>query len=172
MKKIDNGKQRYIKINKELIPVTEEVYLFHSRWKENERYRARRDGKCGMTDFRKCTGDCLSCPWYQEGFNMLSYDKAFGSPDSEEDLHPVCNIPDPSEASIESLIADRDLLARLMKRLDEIVPDGGQICRMISEEYSDREMTRELNLKRQSTLSYRKKKVVEFLREHWFEYFD
>ena len=40
-------KQRYIKVNHELIPVTEEVYQAYTRAKESERYRARRDGRCG-----------------------------------------------------------------------------------------------------------------------------
>ena len=38
--------QRYVKINHELIPVTEEVYLAYNRPKEKERFMARRDGKC------------------------------------------------------------------------------------------------------------------------------
>ena len=45
--------QRYVKINHELIPVTEEVYLAYNRPKEKERFMARRDGKCRQED-RKC----------------------------------------------------------------------------------------------------------------------
>ena len=46
-------KQRYIKVEHELIPVSEEVYLAYTRFRENERYRARRDGKCGQSDYRR-----------------------------------------------------------------------------------------------------------------------
>lgn len=55
-------KQRYIKVEHELIPVSEEVYLAYTRFRENERYRARRDGKCGQSDYRRCSGDCVTYP--------------------------------------------------------------------------------------------------------------
>ena len=31
-------KQRYIPVGKKLIPVSEETYLYHTRWVANERY--------------------------------------------------------------------------------------------------------------------------------------
>ena len=65
-------KQRYIKVNHELIPVTDEIYHAANQMKEKERYRARRDGKCGQPDYRYCTGDCATCRWQQEGYRMLS----------------------------------------------------------------------------------------------------
>ena len=54
-------KQHYIPVGKELIPVSEETYLYHSRWIANERYRARRDHRCGTDNYTKCTGDCGHC---------------------------------------------------------------------------------------------------------------
>lgn len=57
----DTKKQRYLPIGKELIPVSEETYLYHSRWIANERYRARRDHRCGTDNYTKCTGDCGHC---------------------------------------------------------------------------------------------------------------
>ena len=42
-------KQRYIPVGKKLIPVSEETYLYHTRWVANERYRAanqRRQRSC------------------------------------------------------------------------------------------------------------------------------
>ena len=49
--------KRYIKIGHELVAVNEEVYKEYTRWKENLRYRARRDGKCGQPDYSRCSGD-------------------------------------------------------------------------------------------------------------------
>ena len=54
-------KQRYIPVGKKLIPVSEETYLNHTRWVANERYRARRDHRCGSNNFSKCNGDCGHC---------------------------------------------------------------------------------------------------------------
>lgn len=47
-------KQRYIKVNHELIPVTEEVYKAFTRPNERERFSARRDGKCGQSNYQLC----------------------------------------------------------------------------------------------------------------------
>ena len=58
---MSSKKQRYIPIGKELIPVSEETYLYHSRWIANERYRARRDHRCGTDNYTKCNGDCGHC---------------------------------------------------------------------------------------------------------------
>ena len=71
--------QRYVKINHELIPVTEDVYLAYNRPKEKERFMARRDGKCSQEDYRICSGDCATCPWQQEGHRMMSLHKVLGS---------------------------------------------------------------------------------------------
>ena len=71
-------KQRYLKAGHKQIPVTEDVYLAAARWKENERYRARRDGRCGQSNYHLCSGDCASCPWQQEGYRVISLHKALG----------------------------------------------------------------------------------------------
>ena len=77
-------KQRYIKVNHELIPVTEEVYKAFTRPNERERFSARRDGKCGQSNYQLCSGDCSSCPWQLEGHRFISMHKAFG-PELESD---------------------------------------------------------------------------------------
>lgn len=105
---------------------------------------------------------------------MISYDKAFGSSDGsdqQDDLSSIDNIPDHNTALIEDIIADRDLLERLMSKLDSLVPNGGQIVRMLMEGYTDRQMTKELELPSQSTLNYRKRKIQKYLQEHWTDFF-
>ena len=92
-------------------------------------------------------------------------------PSSGEELDPLNNIPDSTTPLPDAIAADRDLLARLTQRLDDLIPDGGRIYLMLTEEYNDREMTKVLNLKQQSTLNYRKRKVIEFLCNHRDEYF-
>lgn len=176
-KVVKNGQIKYVVIidRKDEVIVSQEVYVYMTNEKEKARYRARRDGKCGTAAYWKCDGECDLCPYAQQGFNMIPLDFAFkasSDPDSDDEFDPVDNIPDSSTPLPDSIVADRDLLVRLMKRLDELVPDGGQIYRMLTEEYTDREMTKELHLKQQSTLNYRKKKVQAYLKEHRDEYFD
>ena len=174
--KANQGTEAYIVyVGKTAVTVTKDVFDLIRRDKENQRYRARRDGKCGTANYRLCHGDCGHCSWVREGFNMLSYDKAFGASDCngyDDEMSTIDNIPDTNAALIEDIVADRDRLDRLMSRLDTIVPDGGQIVWMLMEEYTDRQMTKELKLSSQSTLNYRKRKVQQYLREHWHDFFD
>ena len=174
--KANQGTDKHIVcINKTTILVSKEVFNLIHRDKENQRYRARRDGKCGTSDFRLCHGDCGYCSWVREGFNMLSYDKTFGtesSYDLENDQSFINSIPDTSASQVEDIVANRDLLDRLMRKLDTIVPDGGQIIQMLMDEYTDRQMVKALKLTSQSSLNYRKRKVQQYLREHWHDFFE
>jgi len=151
--------QRYIKVNRELIPVTEEVYQVASRMKENERHRARRDGKCGQSDYRYCSGDCGTCGWYQEGHQMLSMSKVFVE-------NPEYEMPEKGTPLIDDIIANKLLLEDLYHKLDELIPDGAQVFQMRAYNYSEREIAKALGIKAQSTLNYRIKKMDAFIREH------
>ena len=152
-------KQRYIKVNRELIPVNEEVYQVASRMKENERHRARRDGKCGQSDYRYCSGDCGTCGWYQEGHQMLSMSKVFVE-------NPEYEMPEKGTPLIDDIIANKLLLEDLYHKLDELIPDGSQVFQMRAYNYSEREIAKALGIKAQSTLNYRIKKMDVFIREH------
>jgi len=152
-------KQRYIKVNRELIPVNEEVYQVASRMKENERHRARRDGKCGQSDYRYCSGDCGTCGWYQEGHQMLSMSKVFVE-------NPEYEMPEKGTPLIDDIIANKLLLEDLYHKLDELIPDGSQVFQMRAYNYSEREIAKALGIKAQSTLNYRIKKMDAFIREH------
>ena len=145
-------KQCYIKVEHELIPVSEEVYQAYTRFRENERYRARRDGKCGQSDYRRCSGDCATCPWQQEGYRVLSLDKAFGGEGECEKSEPA------QSTAVDELVADKMLLENLYCRLDELIPDGAQVFRLRAQHYSEREIARMLGVKSQSTLNYRIRK--------------
>ena len=154
-------KKRYIKVNNELIPVTEEVYKAANQMKEKERYRARRDGKCGQPDYRYCTGDCATCRWQQEGYRMLPISKVFG-----DNLEYETSELTQAEPSFEEIIADRLLLENLYRQLDEVIPDGSRVFQMRAHDYSEREIAKALGVKAQSTLSYRIKKMDAFIRDH------
>lgn len=153
--------KRYIKIGHELVAVNEEVYKEYTRWKENLRYRARRDGKCGQPDYSRCSGDCLTCRWYQEGYRMLSLHKVLGEQFENETPNLGSTAP-----SMEDIIADRLLLEQLYRQLDELIPDGSRVFRLRAKNYSEREIARKLGIKSQSTLNYRIRKMDAFIRAH------
>jgi len=154
-------KQRYIRIDNELVPVTEEVYQAANRWKENIRHRARRDGKCSQKDYRRCSGDCATCPWQQEGHWLFSLNKILGDDFENEPMSL-------SEASttMEDIVEDRIILEQLYRQLDALIPDGAEVFRMRANNYTEREIASALGVKTQSTLNYRIKKMDEFIRAH------
>lgn len=153
--------QRYVKINHELIPVTEEVYLAYNRPKEKERFIARRDGKCRQENYRVCSGDCATCPWQQEGHRMMSLHKVLGS-ECEKETPAM----DPTTPSFDDLVADRLILEHLYQWLDTVVPDGARVFKLRAENYTEREICQELGISTQSTLNYRIKKMDAFIKEH------
>lgn len=174
--KANHGTDKYIVyVGNTAVPVNKDVFDLIRRDKENQRYRARRDGKCGTSNYHLCHGDCGHCKWVREGYNMLSLDKAFSAStngENEDDLSSIESIPDTNASLITDIVADRDILDRLVRKLDSLVPNGGKIVRMLMEGYTDRQMTKALKLPRQSTLNYRKRKVQQYLREHWDDFFN
>ena len=72
-------------------------------------------------------------------------------------------IEDPA-ANPEEIIADKLMLQELFKVLDELDPDSRRICELIRQGKTEREIADEFGV-RQSTLNYRKKKLMEKLCE-------
>lgn len=157
-------KQRYIPVGKKLIPVSEEMYLDHTRWIANERYRARRDHRCGNNDYTKCNGDCGHCI-YQIPGDVLYMDSLVNTNnDHSGDSSFGFDIPDTS-ASVEDLVVNEIMLTSLLKDLDSIMPDGAQIFSLIAHGFTERQVATKLGIS-QSTLSYRKNKLFNYIRQH------
>ena len=159
-----NKQQRYIPVGKELVPVSEETYLYYTRWIANERYRARRDHRCGCTDYRKCTGDCGLCK-YQIPGDVL-YTDATVDTDCDHTLDGDFGfeIAD-SGALVDDVVTNRLLLTDLLQKLDGLVPNGSEIFTMLAHGYSERQIADQLGI-RQSTLNYRKNKLFDYIRDH------
>ena len=160
-------KQRYININKELIPVSEEIYQTVNRWKENERHRARRDGECGQSDYRYCSGDCATCSWHTAGSRSIPLSELIEKHDDDKSL----DLSD-SRPLVEEIVADRLLLEELYRKLDDIIPDGGRVFQMRANDYTERDIAQALGIKTQSTLNYRIRKMDEYIRAHRDEFED
>lgn len=154
-------KQHYIKINHELIPVSEEVYQTASRWKERARYHARRSGICGQNDYRRCEGDCAACPWQQTGYRTVSLNSLLGD-EHEQDTTLISE----SQPLIEDIVADQMMLEQLYQQLDQLIPNGARVFKMRANRYTEREIAQVLGIKAQSTLNYRIRKMDDYIRSH------
>lgn len=159
--KAQNGKKEYIYIGKVAVPVSPETAEFDRHYKDKQRYNARRDGKCGQPDYRRCSGECDTCRWQQEGFRMLSLHKVLGD-QCEKETPDLSN----TAPSMEDVVADKLLLEGLYRQLDQIIPDGAKVFQMRAQNYTQREIAQALGGISQSTLNPRIRKMDDFIRAH------
>ncbi len=154
-------KQRYIKVNRELIPVTEELYQIASQWKEKERNRARRDGECGQSDYRYCKGDCNTCGWRTSGHRNISLNELMEDHADDKNAEFIDTNP-----LVEDIVSDQLLLEQLYQQLDQLIPNGARVFQMRANHFSEREIAQTLGIKAQSTLNYRIRKMDDYIRAH------
>jgi len=148
--------QRYIEIDGQQIPVTEEVYRAYMRPVWAERKRREREKHCVISDGRggtkRCTDDCNRCDKQRTG-SVLSLDKFME--DGFEAAEPV---------ELAELVADKLLLEELYAALDELDPDNRRIMELFSVGKSEREIASDIGLS-QKAINKRKTKLFAQLRE-------
>ena len=154
-------KQRYIKVNRELIPVTEEIYQMVSHLNDKERNRARRDGECGQSDYRYCKGDCSTCGWRTHGHRNISLNELMEDHADDKTVEFIDNNP-----LVEDIVSDHLLLEQLYQQLDQLFPNGARVFQMRAYHFTEREIAQELGIKAQSTLNYRIRKMDDYIRAH------
>ena len=71
---------------------------------------------------------------------------------------------------ISDMVADKDQLAHLFRRLNEIMPDALLVGQMRLQGRTDKEISGQLNVK-QNTLFYRLKRAREILEKEFPEFF-
>ena len=160
-------KQRYIKVNRELIPVTEEIYQMVSHLNDKERNRARRDGECGQSDYRYCKGDCSTCGWRTHGHRNISLNELMEDHADDKTSEFIDNNP-----LVEDIVSDHLLLEQLYQQLDQLIPNGARVFQMRAYHFTEREIAQELGIKAQSTLNYRIRKMDDSIRAHREEFED
>lgn len=133
----------YDRASGEKIPVSKEVRDAYYGEAARIRMKEQAHGRCVCPQSKvwACDGDCLTCEYRRSG-NLASLDVPVGE-DGEDTLLDMV----PSEApSIESIIADRDLLDRLFARLRELDPEADTIIAMWQDDYqvSDRAIAKAL----------------------------
>ena len=106
--------------------------------------------------------DCWTCRFHKAG-DELSLDYTVTDEDGNEkswldDL--ADDVP-----SAQSILEDRELLDTLIRKLDELDPDGRRICELLLQKKSEREIAAIMGISRQSTINYKKKKAFDALRE-------
>jgi RNA polymerase sigma factor (sigma-70 family) len=148
--------QRFIKINGEQIPVTEESYRAYKRSLWAEHKRKERAKRCvisnGRGSTKRCTDDCSKCDEQRMG-SVLSLDKFID--DGYEITDPV---------DLAELVAAKLLLEQLVAALDELDPDERSLIdALFYNDRTERDYAAEIGISHQA-VGKRKHKVIEKLR--------
>ena len=144
--------QRYIEIDGQQIPVTEEVYRAYKRPAWAEHKRKDREKRCRDENGNRCEGDCSKCDKQRTG-SVLSLDKF--TEDGFEVADPV---------DIAELVADKLLFEELYAALEELDPEDRRIMELFSIGLSEREIAADIG-RSQKTINNRKPKLFAQLRE-------
>ena len=150
--KINENVQRFIEIDGEQIPVTEEIYRAYKRplWAEHK--RKERAKRCRDENGFRCTKDCRTCEKSREGSD-LSLNKF------NEEGYEVADSVDLAE-----LVADKLLLEQLVVALNDLDPDEQSIINaLFYNDRTERDYAAEIGISHQA-VGKRKQKVIEKLR--------
>ena len=146
------NQQRYIEIDGQQIPVSEEVYRAYKRPAWAEHKHKEREKRCRDENGNRCTGDCSNCNNQRTG-SVLSLDKFI------DEGFEVADTVDLTE-----LIADKVLYEELYAALEELDPDNRRIMELFSIGKTEREIATDIGLS-QKAINKRKNKLFSQLRE-------
>jgi len=144
--------ERFIEIDGQQIPVSEEVYRAYKRPAWAEHKRKEREKRCRDDNGNRCTGDCSNCNKQRTG-SVLSLDRF------TDEGFEVSDTVDLTE-----LIADKLLFEELYAALEELDPDNRRIIELFSIGKSEREIATDIGLS-QKAINKRKTKLFSQLRE-------
>ncbi len=146
--------QRFIEIEGEQIPVTEEIYRAYKRplWVEHK--KEERAKRCRDEKGKRCNKDCKSCSKHREGSN-LSLDKF--SDDGFDFTDPV---------DVAEFVADKLILEQLTHAISELEPDERSLIEALYyKDRTEREYAAEIGISHQA-VGKRKQKIIEKLRKY------
>lgn len=151
-------KQYYLTIKGKKVPVSAEVYHAYKDPIRAEQKRRQREWRCRDGRGIRCTKDCTKCEFCRLGAGPTGNALSLEALEEESDyLHPA-------ETNVEEAVLYGVLLEELLKQLDELDPESRRICELIGRGASERDIAAEFGIS-QSTLSYRKRKLLAQLRE-------
>lgn len=174
MKTNENQKQTreykvYIHRLKTWVDVTEEQYYAYYRdiWAARKRAQAHGQCMCPKNKTWTCDGDCLTCEFRAAG-DVLSLDFVITDEEGREKRW-IDNLQDDSPDA-QSIAEDKELLAVLREKLQELDPDGRRICELLMEGKTERDIASAMGYAHQSAVNHRKRKAFDQLRSLLHDY--
>ena len=132
-------KKIYLKNERKFIEVTDEVYYTYYRpiWAARKKAQSHGQCVCPQNKLWQCDADCCDCIYRTTGdMRSLDYEITIGE---EGDIVTAGDMI-ADDYDMESLIADRMLLGKLLEELERLDPDGKKIFELFGEGLSDRKI--------------------------------
>ncbi|WP_424768005.1 RNA polymerase sigma factor [Paenibacillus sp. sgz302251] len=165
MKSNDNQQtniQRYIEIEGQLVPASEEVYRAYKRPAWAEHKRKEREMRCLDDKGNRCTKSCRVCDLERAGKGLPPLERTSSVLSLEKFTEDGFEAAD--AVDIVELVADKLLLEELFTALEELDPDNRRIMNLFGIGKSEREIADDIGLS-QKAINKRKTKLFAQLRE-------
>ena len=165
----NNDKQReyriYIRTLGKMVVVSKEVYYEYYRPIWAHRKREQKLGNCTVEHNKDwlCDGDCAGCEFHAYGKVSSIDDIVFNS--TSETITYADTLFDESEEPVLDKMCHEELLGCVYDLLAELKGLDQQIAIGIMQGKSEREIAEACGLKNNSSVNWRKKQLLESLRE-------
>lgn len=139
--------------------VSRDVYyvIMEEVWREEK--RKQRGWRCHDGNGHRCNRDCEQCDIWRFGKGPN------GSTVSLDQMYEESEFEPTGSQGHEDAVILKIVLDALIEELGSIIPDAARIVEMIKNEELEKDVAAELGIAK-TTLNYRKRKVIAFLREH------
>ena len=155
-------KERFIEIDGEQIPVTEEVYFAFKRPAWRERKRKERERRCLDENSNRCIKNCRVCDLERAKNNLPPMKRDMGNVSIERLKDDGFELADPFV--LEELVAEKIMLEELAAALGELNQDDRALVdALFFKEMTERDYANEINITHQG-VNRRKQRVLKNLR--------
>ena len=164
----DNQHYIYLRSTRERIPCTEEEFraYYHDIDLFRQRQQYRKQCVCPQKKWLECDIDCQTCPFHRN--DVFSLDKPLETAEGEE-MSLLDSIPDESPL-ISEIIANKEHLNLLFRRLNEVMPEAIEIGRLRQIGLNDSDIAARIG-KPRTTLLSRLQKARKILEAEFPEFF-
>jgi len=168
--KTPNGKFIKITINGQEIEIDDQIKGAWYKMINDVRRSAHNTNSCGQSDYRRCCGDCLICPWHCCGIFVSIEDDFRNNDYSSQNGKSTEYMPIEYVNGPEEQIVYEDMLAHILRYAGKVCENGDLILTMHMEKLSTSEIAKRLNIP-QRTAYDRLRKVLIKVQSYYLKYF-
>ena len=158
---------RYIVINGQRVPLTDDLQRLYNKEINDARNRARREHSCANPDYRNCHGDCALCRYHVQGNILSTDDERYAAGFAVGENAPVNTVRTPEE-----IYCAKESVRDLYDAAARVVKNGDRILHMTYvDKLSTYEIARELSLSQRTAYNHQKK-IIDYIKAHRSDFVD